>query len=64
MKRLGSLRYASSSGDRREPPQAMSAHGREFDWRAKAREAGCLDCLNKPMSFEKLTGILERLAAS
>ena len=45
------------------PVVAMSAHCWEFDWREKARRAGCLDCLGKPINFEKLRGLLDRYAA-
>ncbi len=42
------------------PVVAVSAHCGESDSREKAKGAGCLDCVNKPVDFDALDKILKR----
>ena len=44
------------------PVVAFSAQCSE-ERRRKAFEAGCVDCIEKPMDFEKLESVLKRFAA-
>ena len=55
-------RILSHPNSSRVPVVAFSAQCSE-ERRRKAFEAGCVDCIEKPMDFEKIEGVLKRFAA-
>jgi len=42
------------------PIVAMSAPDAGFNWRQKARSAGCIECVSKPLTFEVISDLVER----
>lgn len=44
------------------PVVAVTAHCGDPLWRDRALEAGCVECVGKPMDFKIMDGILERYA--
>jgi two-component system cell cycle response regulator DivK len=43
------------------PVVAVTAHCGDPSWRERALEAGCVECVEKPVDFERLEGLLDRL---
>jgi two-component system cell cycle response regulator DivK len=43
------------------PVVAVTAHCGDTVWRARALAAGCVECVEKPVDFEKLERLLDRL---
>lgn len=44
------------------PIVALSAHCQESDWCKRALDAGCQECVKKPIDFDMLEQILQRFA--
>ncbi|HVG27291.1 MAG TPA: response regulator [Acidobacteriaceae bacterium] len=42
------------------PVVAVSAHCKEWVWMREAREAGCLECLAKPVDFDQINEVMGR----
>ncbi len=42
------------------PVVAVTAHCSDPSWRNRALEAGCVECVGKPVDFKIMDGILER----
>jgi two-component system cell cycle response regulator DivK len=53
-------RIKEEAGTKHIPVVAVSAHCGESGSREKAQSVGCLDCVNKPVDFAALDGILDR----
>ncbi len=43
------------------PVVAVTAHCGDPGWRERALAAGCIECVDKPVDFEKLERLLDRL---
>jgi CheY-like chemotaxis protein len=43
------------------PVVAVTAHCGDSVWRERAMAAGCVECVEKPVDFEKLERLLDRL---
>lgn len=54
-------RILSHPNSRHVPVVAFSAQC-SGEWRQKAFDAGCVDCIEKPMDFDKFEGVLRRFA--
>lgn len=43
------------------PVVAVTAHCGDLEWRERALAAGCVECVEKPVDFERLERLLDRL---
>ena len=43
------------------PVIAVTAHCGDPEWRDRARDAGCVECVGKPVDFEQLEQLIDRV---
>lgn len=44
------------------PVVAVTAHCGDSEWRDRALEAGCVECVGKPLDFSKLEELIDRVS--
>ena len=45
----------------RVPIIALTAYSRDADWQTRALEAGCIDCLSKPLEWARFEDVLRKI---